>query len=116
MIIDSVQVVTRYRRTRNGVQEHCRTTQTVYKIRCDVCEMSLPELVKNLIVVAVLTVVAVVIVNDLHKSKVLHYANIINGMLVVVKLFRYCYRLVANTAILPYPNRRHLESRYTQAV
>ena len=38
MIIDSVQVVTRYRRTRNGVQEHCRTTQTVYKIRCDVCE------------------------------------------------------------------------------
>jgi hypothetical protein len=38
MIIDSAQVVTRYRRTRNGVQEHCRTTRTVYKIRCDVCE------------------------------------------------------------------------------
>jgi hypothetical protein len=49
---------------------------------------SLPELVKNLIVVAVLTVVAVVIVNALHKSKVQHYANIINGMLVVVKLFK----------------------------
>ena len=38
MIIDSAQVVTRYRRTRNGVQEQCRTTRTVYKIRCDVCE------------------------------------------------------------------------------
>ena len=38
MIIDSVKVVTRYRRTRNGVQEQCRTTRTVYKIRCDVCE------------------------------------------------------------------------------
>ena len=49
---------------------------------------SLPELVKNLIVVAVLTVVAVAIVNALHKNKVLHYANIINGMLVVVKLFK----------------------------
>ena len=38
MIIDSAQIVTRYRRTRNGVQEQCRTTRTVYKIRCDVCE------------------------------------------------------------------------------
>ena len=98
----------------------CKSTAVLLKLftKLDVMcvKASLPELVKNLIVVAVLTVVANVIVNDLHKSKVLHYANIINGMLVVVKLFRYCYRLVANTAILPYPNRRHLESRYTQAV
>jgi hypothetical protein len=48
MIIDSVQVVTRYCRTRNGVQEHCRTTQTVYKIRCDVCESEFTRTSKEL--------------------------------------------------------------------
>jgi len=48
MIIDSAQVVTRYRRTRNGVQEQCRTTRTVYKIRCDVCEREFTRTSKEL--------------------------------------------------------------------
>ena len=48
MIIDSAQVVTRYRRTRNGVQEQCRTTRTVYKIRCDVCESEFTRTSKEL--------------------------------------------------------------------
>ena len=48
MIIDSVQVITRYNRTRNGVQEQCRTTRTVYKIRCDVCENEFTRTSKEL--------------------------------------------------------------------
>jgi len=79
-------------------------------------EMFLWKPAKSYASLMAVIVVAIVITIDLHKSKVPHYANIINGMLVAVKLFRYCYRLVANTAILLYPNRRHLESRYTQAV
>ena len=52
-------------------------------------KVCLLEPVKNLIAVAVLTVAAIATVNASHKSKVPHYANIINGMLVVVNLFNY---------------------------
>ncbi len=38
MILDTSQIKTTYYRTRNGVQQQCSTTQTVYNIRCDVCE------------------------------------------------------------------------------
>ena len=72
----------------------CKSTAVLLKLftKLDVMcvKASLPELVKNLIVVVVLTVVAIAIVSVLHKSKVLRYANIINGMLVVVKLFNFC--------------------------
>ena len=98
----------------------CKSTAVLLKLftKLDVmcAKMSLLEPVKNLTVAVVRTVVAVAIVSVLHKSKVPRYENTINGMLVAVKLFRYCYRLVANTAILLYPNRRHLESRCSQAV
>ena len=72
----------------------CKSTAVLLKlfIKLDVmcAKVSLLELVKNLIVVAVLTVVAVAIVNGLRKSKVPHCANTINGMLVAVKLFNFC--------------------------
>jgi hypothetical protein len=70
----------------------CKSTAVLLKLftKLDVmcAKMSLLEPVKNLTVAVVRTVVAVATVNVLHKNKVLHYANIINGMLVVVKLFR----------------------------
>ena len=94
----------------------CKSTVVLLKlfIKLDVMcvKTNLPELVKNLIVVAVLTVVANVIVNDLHKSKVLRYANIINGMLVVVKLFKWIDCSMVYIPRLHWTNCRPLVNLY----
>jgi len=52
MIIGEAKLRTGYFRTRNGVRERCFTTQTIYKIRCDLCGVSFTELVRSLIVVS----------------------------------------------------------------
>ena len=37
MILGTAKMHTDYYRMRNGVQQHCRTTRTVYHLRCDSC-------------------------------------------------------------------------------